>query len=69
MLPRILTPTPYSTQLGDIDCARSLVNTGVDLNIADHRQRTLLHHLVTNRRYGNKELYMLQFFLFMGFVQ
>ena len=52
--------------LGDIDCARSLVNTGVDLNLTDHRQRTLLHHLVVNRRYGNKELYMLQFFLVMG---
>jgi len=52
--------------LGDIDVARSLVQTGVDLNLADHKQKTLLHHLVSNRRFGNKELYMLQFFLFMG---
>ena len=51
---------------GDIDVARSLVQTGVDLNLADHKQKTLLHHLVSNRRFGNKELYMLQFFLFMG---
>ena len=55
-LPHILTPASLSTQLGDIDCARSLVNTGADLNIADHHQRTLLYHLVINRRYGNKEL-------------
>ncbi len=52
--------------LGDIDCARSLVNTGIDLNVTDLKGQTLLHHLVRNRRFGNKELYMLHFFLVMG---
>jgi ankyrin repeat protein len=52
--------------LGNMDVARSLVASGADLNIVDARNQTLLHHLVVNRRFGNKELYFLHFFLTMG---
>jgi len=62
------TPMHWSGRyaLGDIDVMRSLAGTAVDLNIADDKKRTLLHHICSNRRFGAKELFMLNCYLLLG---
>jgi len=52
--------------LGDIDIARSFIASGVDLNILDNSHQTVLHHVVKNRRFGTKELFMLNLFCLFG---
>ena len=49
------TPLHWSGRyaLGDIDVMVSLAHTGVDLNAVDEHQRTLLHHICSNRSHAH----------------
>mmetsp|Transcript_24444 Transcript_24444/g.58608 ORF Transcript_24444/g.58608 Transcript_24444/m.58608 type:complete len:686 (-) Transcript_24444:52-2109(-) len=62
------TPLHYCCRyaLGNMDVVRSLVAAGANINAQDKLGQTPIHQIIKNRRFGEKELYFLNFLLLMG---